>query len=136
MKQNLTIKSLKKSSEDRFALQELLRSFIMQQKSKMQNKDFKPLDQQFEVTVEHTGSSLTASPAEGANQQSSSLPASSTVTSTLQPAIIPQPVIPQPPQRFRCLQDFTLCIFIMISNQAQLSLSKQINNQFKSEEES
>ena len=88
----------------------------MQQKSKMQNKDFKPLDQRFEVIVEHTGSSLTASPAEGANQQSSSLPASSTATSTSQPAVIPQTVILNP-QGFRCLQDFILCIFIMLSNQ-------------------
>ena len=84
--------------EDRLGLQELLRSFIMQQKSKMQNKDFKPLDQRFEVIVEHAGTSITASPAERANQQSSSLPASSTSTSASQPAVIPQPVIPQPPE--------------------------------------
>ena len=62
--------------EDRIAPQELLRSFIMQQKSKMQNKDFKPSDHRLEVTVEHTGSALTASAAEGAIQQSSSLSAS------------------------------------------------------------
>ena len=40
----------------------------MQQKSKMQNKDFKPSDERFEVTVEHAGSALTASSAEGASQ--------------------------------------------------------------------
>ena len=39
-------------------------------------------------------------------------------------------------QGFRCLQDFIPCIFIMLSNQAQFSLSNQISNQFRSEEES
>ena len=70
--------------EDRIAL-------LIQQKSKMQNKDFKPLDPRIEVTVEHTGSSLTASPAEGANQQLSSLPASSRSTAVSQPSVTPQP---------------------------------------------
>ena len=83
--------SLSRPQEDRIALQELLRSFIMQQKSKMQDKDFKPLDQRIEVAVEHTGSSLTASPAEGANQQLSSLPASSRSTAASQPSNVPQP---------------------------------------------
>ena len=71
--------------DDRIALQELLRSFITQQQSKMKIQDFKPSDQRFEVTVEHADSIITASPAEGANQRSS---AASTATSS-QPLIIP-----------------------------------------------
>ena len=39
--------------EDRIALQELLRTLIMQQKSKMLSKDFKPFDQRFQVIIEH-----------------------------------------------------------------------------------
>ena len=73
--------------EDRIALQELLRSFIMQQQSKMKIQVFKPSDQRFNVTVEHAESIITASPAEGANQRSS---AASTATPA-QPLIIPHP---------------------------------------------
>ena len=80
--------------EDRIALQELLRSFIMQQQSKMKIRDFKPSDQRFQVTVEHADSIITASPAEGANQRSS---AASTATSS-QPLIIPHPPGLQIPQ--------------------------------------
>ena len=65
MKANLTINNLKKT---------LLRSFIMQQKSKMRNKDF-------QVTVEHAGSALTALSAEGAISNHHQ-PASSTSLST------------------------------------------------------
>ena len=65
----------------------------MQQKSKMLSRDFKPMDQRFEATVEHAGSHLPASPAEGANQasSSSSLPASSSTSTSA-----PQPAIPDP----------------------------------------
>ena len=80
--------------EDRIALQELLRSFIMQQQSKMKIQDFKPSDQRFNVTVEHADSIITASPAEGANQRAS---AASTATSA-QPLIIPHPPGLQIPQ--------------------------------------
>ena len=80
--------------EDRIALQELLRSFIMQQQSKMKIQDFKPSDQRFNVTVEHADSIITPSPAEGANQRSS---AASTATSA-QPLIIPHPPGLQIPQ--------------------------------------
>ena len=73
--------------EDRMALQELLRSFIMQQQSKMRIQDFKPSDQRFNVTVEHADPIITASSAEGANQRS----ATSTATSSSQPLIIPHP---------------------------------------------
>ena len=44
------------------------------------------------------------------------------------------------PQDFKCLQDFIHCVFIMLSNQGQFSLSSkpstQISNQLRSEEES
>ena len=70
--------------EDRMALQELLRSFIMQQQSKMRIQDFKPSDQRFNVTVEHADPIITASSAEGANQRSAT---ASTATSSSQPLI-------------------------------------------------
>ena len=64
----------------------------------MRTKDFKPPNQRFEVTVEHAGLSLTASPAEEANQQSSSLPASSSTSTSAPQAEIPKPaVIPHCP---------------------------------------
>ena len=103
--------------EDRIALQELLRSFIIQQQSKMKIQDFKPSDQRFEVTVEHADSIITASPAEGANQRSS---AASTATSS-QPPIIPHPLV------FRYLREFNV-------NLKYLKLN--LSNQFRSEEES
>ena len=110
--------------EDRIALQELLRSFIMQQQSKMKTQDFKPSDQRFEVTVEHADSIITASPAKGANQRPS---AASTATSS-QPLIIPHPLV------FRYLREFRL----NLSNQVLVSLkllSKHLNlnlsNQFR-----
>ena len=80
--------------EDRIALQDLLRTFTIQQRTKMLSKDFQPFDQRFEVTVEHARPHLTASSAEEATNQpsSSSLPASSS-TSTSEP----QPAIPDPP---------------------------------------
>ena len=75
-----------KNSRNRIALQELIRSFIKQQKSKMLSKDFMPMDQSFEVTVEHAGSPLMASAAEGATQPSStSLPPSSSTATSRQP---------------------------------------------------
>ena len=77
--------------EDRIALQELFRSFIMQQQSKMKIQDFKPSDQRFNVTVEHAEPIITASPAEGANQRSSAAS-----TAAAQPLVIP-PGLPQPP---------------------------------------
>ena len=96
--------------EDRIALQELLRSFIMQQQPKMKIQDFKPSDQRFNVTVEHAEPIITASSAEGANQRSAT---ASTATSSAQPLIIPhppglqsqpqqvpsQPQVPQQPQQ-------------------------------------
>ena len=85
--------------EDRVALQELLRSFIMQQQSKMKIQDFKPSDQRFNVTVEHADPIITASSAEGASQRSAT---TSTATSSTQPLIIPHPPglpIPQGVQR-------------------------------------
>ena len=94
--------------EDRVALQELLRAFIMQQQSKMKIQDFRPSDQRFNVTVEHADPIITASSAEGANQRSAT---ASTATSS-QPLIIPhppglpvpqgvqsQPQVPQQPQQ-------------------------------------
>ena len=81
--------------EDRVALQELLRSFITQQQSKMKIQDFKPSDQRFNVTVEHADPIITASSAEGANQRSAT---ASTATSSSQPLIIPHPPGLQIPQ--------------------------------------
>ena len=67
----------------------------MQQQSMMKIQDFKPSDQRFNVTVEHSDSVITASSAEGANQRLSA--AASTATSS-QPLIIPHPPGLQIPQ--------------------------------------
>ena len=75
--------------EDRVALQELLRSFIMQQQSKMRIQDFRPSDQRFNVTVEHADPIIPASSAEGANQRSAT--ASTATSSSSQPLVIPRP---------------------------------------------
>ena len=119
--------------EDRIALQELLRSVIMQQKSKMLSKDFKSMDQRFEDTVAHIGSHLTASSAEGTNQpglnhhrQPHSQHRASTPTSTpplaaLQTAT-PQPAAISHPPGFQ-MPNEVHCIFIMLNSHGQLSLS-------------
>ena len=115
--------------EDRIALQELLRSLIMQQKSKMQNKDFKASSlwikdlksllstQAYHLRLHHPKERISNHHHCQRHQQS----------------LLKS-------QGFRCLQDFTPCIFITLSNQAQLNLSSklsnQINNQFRLEEES
>ena len=104
--------------EDRVALQELLRSFIMQQQSKMKIQDFKLSDQHFNVTVEHAESILTASPAEGANQRAS---AASTATSAHPLISFLIPLV------FRYLREFS-----NLSKHFKLNLS----NQFRSEEQS
>ena len=126
--------------QDRIALQELLRSFIMQQVLKRLSKDFKPMDQRFEVTVEHAGSlSWLHQPRERINHHHHCQ------HRHRQPQHLRQKFLNL--QQFLILLgfknaslDFIHCIFIMLNNQDQLNLSSnpsnQISNQFRSEEES
>ena len=117
----------------------------MHQKPKMheQRLQFKPMDHRFEVTVEHAGSSLTASSSRGRESTINDhhCQCHHQCQTSAPQAEIPQPAVSSSPlQDFKRLLDFIHCIFIMLSNKGQFSLSSnpsnQSNSQLRSEEES
>ena len=93
----------------------------MQQQSKMKIQDFRPSDQRFNVTVEHADPIITASSAEGANQQHQQRHHHNPFSFLI-------------PLVFRFLREFRINLKFL-SNLSK-HLGSSLNNQFRSEEES